>query len=123
MWPVGSGTSVVSLVSALETHSHPGWRPDLDQPTKKPVTATLDGNIVLQAVCAARRDDLLDLISCVDLELPAQTLCIGRLVGRRSLKPDYCFAMRNRQKAGKLVALVDALEAEQLVERPLGVLI
>jgi hypothetical protein len=118
-----SGAGVVSLVRALEPNGHPGWRFDGDQPVEKPITATFGGNVMLQAVRATRRDDLLDLISCIELELPADTLCIGRLFGRRLLKPDDRFPMPDSQKAGKLITLIDAFETEQLVERPLGVLV
>jgi hypothetical protein len=91
--PSGSGTSAVSLIRALEPHSHAGRRLDCDQPTKKPITAALGGNIMLQAVRAAHRDDSVDLISCIELELPAEALCVGRLFGRCPLQPDDCFTM------------------------------
>jgi len=113
----------MSASSAFEPDGHPGWRLDGDQSVKKSITAALGDNVMLQAVRAARRDDLIHLISCIELELPAEPLCVNRLFGRRALKTDDCFPMRNSQKARKLVALIDALETEQLVERPLGVLV
>ena len=79
--PPGSGTGAVSLVCALEPDRHPGWGLDGDQSAKKPITAALGGNVMLQTVRAARRDDLVDLISCIKLELPAETLRVGRLFG------------------------------------------
>jgi hypothetical protein len=72
-------------------------------------------------VGAADCDDLLDLISRIQLELPPQALRVGRLPGRRPLKPDDRVAVPDSQKAGKLLALINPFETEQLVKRTLGV--
>jgi hypothetical protein len=76
-----------------------------------------------KAVAATDRNDLVDLISRIELELSSKAFRIRRLLRRRSLQPDDRFPVLNRQEAGELVALVDTLEPEQLIAGPLGVLV
>src|SRR5215469_6014916 len=119
----GSVASRISLVRALEPNGHSGRGLDGDQAAKKSIAALLDDNVVLEAVGPAGRDDLVDLLSRFELELPAETVRVSRVFGRGALQSNDRFPVLNGEEAGKFVALIYALESEQLVERTLGVLV
>jgi hypothetical protein len=119
----GSAASPISLVRTLEPDSHSARGLNRDQAAEKPVAASLDDNLVLQAVGAAGGDDLVDLLRSAELELPAEPLRVSRLLSRRALQSDDRFPVPDSQEAREFLALVDTLEAEQFVERTLGVLV
>jgi hypothetical protein len=70
---------VISLVRTLEPDGDPARGLNGDQAAQKPVAASLDDNLALQAVGAAGGYDLVDLISPVELELPAEPVRVSRL--------------------------------------------
>ena len=63
----------------------PDWRRHGDQPGEEAIAAALGDNLVLQAVLATGRDDVIDFVGGVQFELPAEPLRISRLAGRGSL--------------------------------------
>ena len=75
----GSAASRAGLIRALEPDAHPARGPDGDQAAEKPLAASLGDNLVLQAVGAAGHNDIVDPVSPVELELPAEPLRVGRL--------------------------------------------
>src|SRR5215469_5874977 len=105
-----------SLVHALEPDGHAARGLDGDNAAKKPIATLLGDNVVIQPVSATGRDDVVELISRVELELPAETMRVSRFLLRRALKPDDRFSVLNSKEPRKFIALIHALEPEQLIE-------
>jgi hypothetical protein len=79
------------LVRSLEPNGYACWGTDGDQTAKKPLANLLGRDRMLKALAATDRDDLVDLISRIELELPPKAFCIRRLLRRRS-KPEQLIA-------------------------------